>query len=77
MGGGLVLGISSTGWGLAKDLCGQKSVVFIRLAKVSHKTLYSGGESGIRTEYLTHLIYFSYGLFYGGKPVILRTLYIR
>ncbi len=45
-------------WGLLKNLCGQKCgqkfVVYRRKALLSHKTLDSGRESGIRTEYLTH-----------------------
>ena len=54
MGGGLVSEIYAGEWGLAKKLCGQKYILYKRLSRLSHKTLDTGGESGIRTEYLNH-----------------------
>ena len=35
-------------WGLSKNLCGQNSVPFNRLAYLPNKTLDTGGESGTR-----------------------------
>ena len=39
---------------LCGQKCGQKYILYKRLARLSYKTLETGGESGIRTEYLTY-----------------------